>query len=86
MDNGSTAEMGLVGSDGVVGIALFLDGDTTPNRAVVQIAGAPFSMQARVLLEDFRRGGPLQRLLLRYVTVAARRLQNAGLIRYVRGL
>ena len=66
MANGSTAEMGLTGNDGVVGIALFLGGDTTPNRAVVQIAGDGFRMKAKILQEEFARGGPLQKLLLRY--------------------
>lgn len=66
MDNGSTAEMGLVGNDGVVGIALFLGGETTPNRAVVQIAGSAWRMNAKVLREEFVRGGPFQHLLLRY--------------------
>ncbi len=131
MTDGATAEMGLVGNDGIVGIALFMGGNTVPNRAV-----------APTLLEEFRRGGPCQLLLLRYtqalitqisqtavcnrlhaveqrlcrwlllthdrvrsaellltqefianmlggrresVTKAARRLQKAGLIRYVRG-
>lgn len=66
MEDGSTAEMGLTGNDGVVGIALFLGGDTTPNRAVVQIAGDAFRMKAKMLREEFARGGPLQRVLLRY--------------------
>ncbi len=66
MKDGSTAEMGLAGNEGVVGIALFLGGDTSPNRAVVQIAGRAFRMRAEVLQEKFARGGPLQYLLLRY--------------------
>jgi hypothetical protein len=57
-----------VGSDGVVGVALFLGGDTTPNRGVVQIAGGAFKMKAKILREEFARGGPLQRVLLRYGT------------------
>jgi CRP-like cAMP-binding protein len=65
-EDGSTAEMGLTGNDGVVGVALFLGGETTPNRAVVQIAGGAFRMKARVLQDEFERGGPLQRLMLRY--------------------
>ena len=142
MTDGATAEMGLVGNDGIVGIALFMGGNTVPNRAVAQVAGDAFSVPARVLLEEFRRGGQCQLLLLRYtqalitqisqtavcnrlhsveqrlcrwlllthdrvrsvellltqefianmlggrresVTKAARRLQKAGLIRYVRG-
>ena len=66
MENGSTAEMGLCGNDGAVGVALFLGGNTTPNRAVVQIAGGAFRMKAKLLQEEFARGGPLQHLLLRY--------------------
>jgi CRP-like cAMP-binding protein len=142
MTDGATAEMGLVGNDGVVGVALFMGGNTVPNRAVAQVAGDAFSVPAAVLLEEFRRGGPCQLMLLRYtqalitqvsqtavcnrlhsveqrlcrwlllthdrvrsaellltqefianmlggrresVTKAARRLQQAGLIRYVRG-
>ncbi len=142
MENGLTAEMGLTGNDGVVGVALFLGGDTMPNRAVIQIAGDAFRMKAKLLQEEFARGGPFQQLLLRYtqglitqisqtavcnrlhsveqrlcrwlllsqdrvqsdelrmsqefianmlggrresVTVAAGRLQDAGMIRYARG-
>jgi len=142
MKDGATAEVGLTGNDGIVGIALFLGGDTTPNRAIVQIAGRALKMRAKVLQDEFARGGPVQQLLLRYtqalitqisqtavcnrlhavekrlcrwlllshdlvhsdelamtqefisnmlggrresVTVAAARLQDAGLIRYSRG-
>jgi CRP-like cAMP-binding protein len=141
-ESGATAEMCLVGSDGVVGVPLFLGGDTTPNKAVVVVAGRAFRMRAKTLREEFALGGPLQTLLLRYthalitqisqtavcnrlhaveqrlprwllmchdrvetnelqmtqelisnmlggrretVTVAAGRLQDAGLIRYARG-
>src|SRR5918992_2367405 len=66
MENGSTAEMGLVGNDGVVGIALFMGGETTPNRGIVQNAGGALRMKARILQEEFKRGGALQFLLLRY--------------------
>ncbi len=59
-------EMGLVGNDGVVGIALFLGGNTVRNRAVVQVAGDAFRVQAPVIQEEFKRGGPCQLLLLRY--------------------
>lgn len=65
-EDGSTAEMGLTGNDGVVGIALFLGGDTTPNRAIVQIAGGAFRMKAKILQQEFARGGALQQLMLRY--------------------
>lgn len=66
MKDGSTAEVGLVGNEGLVGIALFMGGDTTPNRAIVQGAGDAFKMKASVMQEEFKRGGALQLLLLRY--------------------
>src|SRR5882724_7890734 len=66
MENGSSAEMGLTGNDGVVGIALFMGGGTMPNRAVVQSAGGAIRMKAVVLQEEFALGGNLQYLLLRY--------------------
>lgn len=66
MENGSSAEMGLTGNDGVVGIALFMGGGTMPNRAVVQSAGEALKMKAKVLQDEFGKGGKLQYLLLRY--------------------
>ena len=66
MENGSSAEMGIAGNEGLVGIALFMGGNTTPNRAVVQSAGRAFRMRAKVLQDEFARGGAFQRLLLRY--------------------
>ena len=66
MIDGSTAEMGLVGNEGVVGIALFMGGETTPNRAMVQGAGAALRLKAKAMLDEFKRGGEFQDLLLRY--------------------
>jgi CRP-like cAMP-binding protein len=66
MENGSSAEMGLTGNDGVVGIALFMGGGTMPNRAVVQSAGGAFKMKAKLLQDEFALGGTFQKLLLRY--------------------
>jgi CRP-like cAMP-binding protein len=66
MENGSSAEMGLTGNDGVVGIALFMGGGTMPNRAVVQSAGGAFKMKAKILQDEFALGGTFQRLMLRY--------------------
>ncbi len=66
MENGTSAEMGLTGNDGVVGIALFMGGGTMPNRAVVQSAGGAICMKAKVLQDEFRLGGKFQQLLLRY--------------------
>jgi CRP-like cAMP-binding protein len=66
MENGSSAEMGVAGNEGLVGIALFMGGNTVPNRAVVQSAGEALRMKAQVLQAEFARGGTFQRLLLRY--------------------
>lgn len=66
MENGTSAEMGLTGKDGVVGIALFMGGGTMPNRAVVQSAGGALRMKAEVLQNEFALGGKFQQLLLRY--------------------
>lgn len=66
MSNGTSAEMGLTGNDGVVGIALFMGGGTMPNRAVVQSAGEALRMKAKVLQDEFALGGRFQQLLLRY--------------------
>lgn len=66
MEDGSSAEIAVVGNEGVVGIALFMGGETTPNRAVVQSAGQGYRLRARVLKEEFERGGDMQHRLLRY--------------------
>jgi CRP-like cAMP-binding protein len=66
MENGSSAEMGLTGNDGVVGIASFMGGGTMPNRAVVQSAGGALRMKAKILQDEFALGGKFQQLLLRY--------------------
>ena len=64
--DGMTAEAGLAGNEGVVGIALFLGGDTTPNQAVVQIKGEAIRVSAKVVQEEFKLGGSFQYILLRY--------------------
>jgi CRP-like cAMP-binding protein len=142
LENGASAEIAVVGNEGILGISLFMGGETTPSRAVVQSAGFGYRLRAPLLKEEFNRAGPVLRLLLRYtqalitqmtqtavcnrhhsieqqlcrwlllsldrlssssltmtqelianmlgvrregVTVAARNLQRAGLIRYSRG-
>jgi CRP-like cAMP-binding protein len=142
LENGASAEIAVVGNEGILGISLFMGGETTPSRAVVQSAGLGYRLRAPLLKEEFNRAGPVLRLLLRYtqalitqmtqtavcnrhhsieqqlcrwlllsldrlssssltmtqelianmlgvrregVTVAARNLQRAGLIRYSRG-
>jgi CRP-like cAMP-binding protein len=66
MGDGSSAEMGVAGCEGLVGVALFMGGNTMPNRAVVQSAGEALRMKSGVLRGEFARGGEFQRLLLRY--------------------
>jgi CRP-like cAMP-binding protein len=66
MENGSTAEIGMAGNDGMVGIALFMGGSTTPNRAVVQSAGNAFRLKAKALRFEFHLSGEFQNILLRY--------------------
>ncbi len=142
MENGASAEIGVTGNEGVVGIPLYMGGDTMPNRAVIQSSGSALRLPAKELQDEFRRGGELQLALLRFtqalitqmsqtavcnqlhtleqqlcrwlllshdrlqgdelvmtqelmanmlgvrregVTLSARRLQRAGLIRYNRG-
>jgi CRP-like cAMP-binding protein len=66
MEDGRSAEIGVVGNDGILGIAVFMGGESVPNRAVVQSEGFAFRMRAEVLALEFRRVGILQRVLLRY--------------------
>jgi len=66
IESGASAEIAGVGNEGVVGISLFMGGDTTPSSAVVQTAGHAYRLQRHLLKREFDRGGPLQRLLLRY--------------------
>lgn len=66
MEDGASAEIAVVGNEGLVGISLFMGGETTPSRAVVQSAGDAFRLAARHLRVEFNRAGPLQHLLLRY--------------------
>lgn len=66
MADGMTAEVGITGNEGVVGIALFLGGDTAPNQAIVQIAGAALRLAAKTVQMEFKRGEAFQQVLLRY--------------------
>src|SRR5712691_9070061 len=66
MEDGSSAEIAVSGNEGLVGISLFMGGETTPSRAVVQSAGHGYRLSAAVLKREFERGGDLQHLLLRY--------------------
>ena len=76
--SGATAETAGVGNEGVVGVALFMGGDTTSSSAVVQTAGYAYRLERRVLQEAFNRAGLLQRLLLRYTQALMTQMaQNA---------
>ena len=66
MEDGGSAEIAVVGHDGVVGVSLFMGGETTPSRAVVQSAGRAYCLDRKLLMAEFIRGGALQHLLLRY--------------------
>ena len=66
MQNGAAAEIAVTGNEGVVGIALFMGGGTTPSRAIVQSAGYAFELRSEVLDKEFARASALQHLLLRY--------------------
>jgi CRP-like cAMP-binding protein len=66
MTNGASAEIAVVGNDGVVGISLFMGGESTPSRAVVQSAGNGLRLKAPIMKEEFNRAGPVSHLMLRY--------------------
>jgi CRP-like cAMP-binding protein len=66
MQNGESAEIAVVGNDGVVGISLFMGGDSTPSRALIQSGGGAYRLRAQLMKEEFDRGGPVLHLLLRY--------------------
>ncbi len=66
MENGASAEISVVGNEGLIGVALFMGGETTPSRAIVQSAGQAYRLLGQRLKDEFHRNGELQLLLLRY--------------------
>lgn len=66
MEDGASAEIAVVGHEGMVGITLFMGGISTPSRAIVQSAGRGFRLKADVLMQEFNRAGPVMHLLLRF--------------------
>jgi len=66
MEDGASAEIAVVGNEGILGISLFMGGETTPSRAVVQSAGHGYRLPAQKLKQEFNRAGPMMHLLLRY--------------------
>jgi CRP-like cAMP-binding protein len=66
MEDGASAEIAVVGNEGIIGVALFMGGETTPSRAVVQSAGYAYRLKGQLLKQEFNRSGAMQQLLLRY--------------------
>ncbi|MDQ9169420.1 Crp/Fnr family transcriptional regulator [Oxalobacteraceae bacterium R-40] len=64
--SGGSSEIAGVGNEGVLGVSLFMGGETTPSRAVVQTGGHGYRLKASLLMDEFSRGGPIMRLMLRY--------------------
>jgi CRP-like cAMP-binding protein len=83
LESGASAEIAGVGNEGVLGISLFMGGDTTPSSAIVQTAGYGYRLSATLLKQEFSRGGLLQRLLLRYTqALITHMFQNAACYRH----
>ena len=66
MEDGASAEISVIGNEGVIGVALFMGGETTPSRSIVQSAGSAYRLTGRRLKEEFNRHGEMLHLLLRY--------------------
>ena len=66
MENGASAEIAVVGCEGIVGVSVFMGGQSTPSRAVVQSTGEGVKLEASVMMEQFNCAGPVLHLLLRY--------------------
>lgn len=69
MENGATAGVAEVGNEGMLGVAMFMGGNTTPYKAFVMTDGYGYRLRAQLLMEEFNRGGSMQHLLLRYTQV-----------------
>jgi hypothetical protein len=78
MENGASAEIAGVGNEGVLGVATFMGGNSTPSRALVQTAGYGYRLKSARLIEEYSRGGPLQRLLLRYSQALITQITQTG--------
>ena len=66
LENGASASIAVVGNEGVVGVSIFMGGESTPSRAVVQSAGGAWRLPSQVMKDEFTRGGSMQHLMLRY--------------------
>ena len=73
MENGASAEIAVVGNEGIVGVSMFMGGESTPSRAVVQSAGSGCRLKAPIMKDEFNKAGPVLHLLLRYTQALSRR-------------
>jgi CRP-like cAMP-binding protein len=78
LESGATAEIAVVGNEAILGIALFMGGETTPNHAVVQSAGHGYRLKAAMLNKEFSRAGPVLRVLLRYTQALTTQMQQTA--------
>lgn len=78
MEDGDSAEIAVVGKEGLVGVPLFMGGGSTPSRAVVQAAGEGFRLKAHWVTEAFNRAGPVMKLLLRYTQALMAQLSQTA--------
>lgn len=78
LEDGSSVEIAVVGNEGILGIALFMGGHTTPSRAIVRCKGFAYRMKADILLEEFQLGGQTQNLLLRYTQALITQMTQTG--------
>jgi CRP-like cAMP-binding protein len=76
--DGASAEIAVIGNEGIVGVTLFMGGGASPNRAVVKSAGYGFRLKASVFMEEFRRGGALQQALLRYTSALIAQMSHTA--------
>jgi len=77
-ENGANAEIAGVGNEGMVGVSLFMGGNTTPSSAVVQTGGYGYRLASELLIAEFNRGGPMLRLLLRYSQALLTQMAQTG--------
>lgn len=78
LENGGSSEMAGVGNEGVLGVSLFMGGNTTPSRAIVQTSGHGYRLKSSILMEEFNRSGPVMRLLLRYTQALMTQMSQTG--------
>jgi hypothetical protein len=85
MENGASAEIAVVGNEGIVGISLFMGGESTPSRAVIQSGGHGFRLKSALVKDEFNQAGPVLHLLLRYTQALITQMaQTAVCNRYER--